>query len=185
MHWYGRFDLKLSLKHLEPPKSQLVLLMYFLSWKYNIWVFPKIGVLQNGWFIMENPIKMDDLEGKPIIFGNIHISTLETKNSAATCFHGIGWTFFVLKTNFQNPATFKLTFLIWKFFLPPITLLSARPNRNKRNQLLPPKNYYGHNKITIVSWQGVPFSSGQNIAKLSYHSPDAHFSQEQLTPTTK
>ena len=27
----------------------------------NIWVFPRIGVPQNGWFIRENPIKMDDL----------------------------------------------------------------------------------------------------------------------------
>ena len=41
--------------------------------RFWMWVFPKIGVLQNGWFIRENPIKMDDLGVFPI-FGNTQIS---------------------------------------------------------------------------------------------------------------
>ena len=31
-----------------------------------IWGFPTIVVPQNGWFVMENPIKMDDLLGVPL-----------------------------------------------------------------------------------------------------------------------
>ena len=43
----------------------------------NIRVFPKIVVPQNAWFIMENPIKMDDL-GVPITFGNTHCKVPES-----------------------------------------------------------------------------------------------------------
>ena len=41
-------------------------------------VFPKRTVPQNGSFIMENLIKMDDL-GIPLFFGNIHIDGIEVE----------------------------------------------------------------------------------------------------------
>ena len=38
----------------------------------------KIMVPQNGWFIMENPLKMHDLGGFPPIFGNTHMLDFRT-----------------------------------------------------------------------------------------------------------
>ena len=39
--------------------------LFLLSFRSNIWEFPKKGVPQNGWFIIEHPIKNDDLEVYP------------------------------------------------------------------------------------------------------------------------
>jgi len=50
-------------------------------------VFPKIGIPQNGWFIMEKPIRVDDL-GVPLFLE----TSINLQKEMAVC-----WDFFFLK----------------------------------------------------------------------------------------
>ena len=48
-------------------------------------VFPKIEVSQNGWFLVENLVEMDDLEGKTYYFP-------KHPNETETHYRDRGWT---------------------------------------------------------------------------------------------
>ena len=68
---------KITTYDVEPGNILFYWRVHYLCSLLNVrmllWGFPKIVVPQNGWFIIEIPIKMDDLGGNPAIFGNIHL----------------------------------------------------------------------------------------------------------------
>ena len=69
---YMENPIKMDCKH---ESSTKIIIMTTNKNLINIWVFPKIGVPQNGWFIMENPYFFNGWFGgfSPPIFGNIQM----------------------------------------------------------------------------------------------------------------
>ena len=65
------------LHSVSAPRAKLVVLGR-LSSTYQCGGFPKMGVPQNGWFILDNHIKMDDLGGTPPILGNPYTTWVST-----------------------------------------------------------------------------------------------------------
>jgi len=66
----GGFFRLLSSRSLIPKSPWKLAVFTILEWQrfekgLEIWVFPKIGIPQNGWLVMGNSIQMDDL-GVPL-----------------------------------------------------------------------------------------------------------------------
>ena len=72
--------------------SQMLFLLMVKERRKDIVVFPQIGVPQNGWFMMENPMKMDDL-GYPYFRKHLNRSVFDHKTAFGGIFFVVTWFF--------------------------------------------------------------------------------------------
>ena len=108
----GNLWLRLRFQVFQGSHASCVVPSYPKKTSITIWVFPKIGVPQNGWFIMENPIKMDDLgvppfKETPISLVTIHENPILNHRKTPTTLQLKGNHHICLRIPAENLASFN------------------------------------------------------------------------------
>ena len=147
-HQKDKQNISFHLNHLKGPWNK----NKYKTCMFPKWVFPKIGVPQNGWFTMENP-KIHDL-GVPLFFRK-HPNIQSPKKVAKSAWPG--WVCLSLK---------------FDLFFQEISNRTHGPRTPKPQYLIDLPTYLG------VRWDSVPFNfrwnfwSPQNSLELTPPSPN-------------
>ena len=109
-----------------------------------MWVFPKIAVPQNGWIIMENPIKMDDLWKHPCW-------SVRSAGSLQFIFdvRCIPWAARIVKLMPKPLGKWRISGVFWYFHLSNV-MNTWKPRFSMDHMKNPNDN--NNNNITLEPW---------------------------------